>query len=114
MTMNPSGDALKLATTLSIRPAQAAATIALLDEGNTLPFIARYRKEATGGLDEDQIRRLIEALATLRAVDARRAAIVAALAEQGAGTPELLARLAAAETRTALEDLYSPFRPKRR
>ncbi|HUX87874.1 MAG TPA: Tex-like N-terminal domain-containing protein, partial [Chloroflexota bacterium] len=107
-------DALKLASQLSIHPEQAAATIALLDTGNTLPFIARYRKEATGGLDEDQIRRLIEGLSTLRTIDARRAAIVAALAEQGAATPALLAQLAAAETRTALEDLYAPFRPKRR
>ncbi|HVC32184.1 MAG TPA: Tex-like N-terminal domain-containing protein, partial [Chloroflexota bacterium] len=107
-------DALTLATQLSIHPEQVAATIALLDTGNTLPFIARYRKEATGGLDEDQIRRLIEGLATLRTVNTRRAAIVAALAEQGAATPELLAQLAAAETRTALEDLYAPFRPKRR
>ena len=114
MTTDTTADAQKLASQLSIRPEQAAATIELLDDGNTLPFIARYRKEATGGLDEDQIRRLIEALTTLRAVDARRAAIVASLEEQGAATPELLARLAAADTRTDLEDLYAPFRPKRR
>ena len=107
-------DARTIAAQLAIRPEQAAATIALLDDGNTLPFIARYRKEQTGGLDEDQIRRLTESLATLRAVATRRAAIVAALQEQGAATPELLAQLAAAETRTALEDLYAPYRPKRR
>lgn len=114
MMTDTNHDALKLAAQLSIRPEQAAATIALLDTGNTLPFIARYRKEATGGLDEDQIRRLIEGLATLRTINARRAAITASLAEQGVATPELLAQLAAAETRTALEDLYAPFRPKRR
>jgi uncharacterized protein len=108
------GDARKLAGQLAIRPEQAAATIALLDAGNTLPFIARYRKEATGGLDEEQIQRLIDGLATLRAVDARRSAIATALAEQGVATPELLTRLAAAESRTALEDLYAPYRPKRR
>jgi uncharacterized protein len=107
-------DAQALAAQIGIRPEQAAATIALLDDGNTLPFIARYRKEQTGGLDEDQIRRLVEALTTRRAVDARRAAIVASLEEQGSATPELLAQLAAAETRTALEDLYAPYRPKRR
>ena len=107
-------DVPKLAAQLAIRPEQAAATIALLDDGNTLPFIARYRKEQTGGLDEDQIRRLSEALVTLRALDERRATIVASLREQGALTPELLARLEAAETRTALEDLYAPYRPKRR
>ena len=114
MITDTTTDAHKLATLLSIRPEQAVATIGLLDGGNTLPFIARYRKEATGGLDEDQIRRLIEALTTLRALDARREAIVAALREQGAATPELLASLAAAETKTALEDLYAPFRPRRR
>src|SRR5690348_14607509 len=107
-------DAKAIASQLAIRAEQAVATIALLDDGNTLPFIARYRKEQTGGLDEDQIRRLVEALTTRRAVDARRAAIIAALEEQGAATPELLAQLAAAETRTALEDLYAPYRPKRR
>jgi protein Tex len=112
--VEPSPEARALAARLAIRPEQAAATIALLDDGNTLPFIARYRKEQTGGLDEEQIRRLTEALATRRAVDARRAAIVAALEEQGALTPDLLAGLTAAETRTALEDLYAPYRPRRR
>jgi hypothetical protein len=91
-----------IAAPLSIRPEQAAATIALLDDGNTLPFIARYRKEQTGGLDEDQIRRLSETLATLRALDDRRAPLVASVQEQGKLTPELLALLSAAETRTAL------------
>ena len=114
MTTVISSVAAKLAAQIGVRPNQAEATITLLDDGNTLPFIARYRKEATGGLDEDQIRRLIEALTSLRAVDARRRAIVAALEEHGTATPELLAKLAAADTRTELEDLYAPFRPKRR
>lgn len=106
--------AQKIAAQLGVRPEQAVATIELLDDGNTLPFIARYRKERTGGLDEDQIRRLGESLETLRALDERRAAIVASIEEQGKLTPELLGQLNAAETRTALEDLYAPYRPKRR
>src|SRR5688572_26799671 len=112
--MQEKSDAAIIAALLGIRAEQAAATIALLDDGNTLPFIARYRKEATGGLDEEQIRQLIEALGAMRALAARRAAIVASLEEQGVATPELLAQLAAAETKTALEDIYAPYRPKRR
>ena len=111
---DPIAEARGIAAQLRIRSEQAAATIALLDDGNTLPFIARYRKEQTGGLDDEQIMRLVEALAALRAVTERRAAIVASLEEQGVLTSELAARLAAAETRTALEDLYAPYRPKRR
>ena len=103
-----------IAARLSLRPEQVAATIALVDDGNTLPFIARYRKEQTGGLDEEELRRLIEALTGLRALDERRATIVATIREQGALGPELLARIEGATTRTALEDLYAPYRPKRR
>jgi protein Tex len=110
--VNP--DARTIAAQLGVRVEQVAATIALLDDGNTMPFIARYRKEQTGGLDEDQLRRLEESLAALRALAERRAAILASLEEQGTLTPELRARLDAAETRTALEDLYAPYRPKRR
>ncbi len=106
--------AQKIATQLNIRQAQVAAAIELLDAGNTLPFIARYRKEATGTLDEEQLRSIIELLDTLRKVDERRAAIVASLEEQGKLTPELQTQLLAAETLTALEDLYQPYRPKRR
>jgi uncharacterized protein len=106
--------ATTIAAMLAIRPEQAVATIELLDGGNTLPFIARYRKEKTGGLDEDQIRRLGEALTSLRTLDERRAAIIASIEEQGVMTPDLLARITAAETKTALEDLYAPHRPKRR
>lgn len=106
--------AATIAAQLAIRPEQAAATIELLDDGNTLPFIARYRKERTGGLDEDQIRRLTELLASLRALEARRAVVIASVREQGKLTPDLLAGFVAAETQTALEDLYASYRPKRR
>jgi uncharacterized protein len=104
----------KIAHDIHIRPEQAAATIALLDDGNTLPFIARYRKEATGTLDEEQIRQLTELLEKLRTLDERRAVVLASIEEQGKMTPELLAQLQAAETLTTLEDLYAPYKPKRR
>ena len=103
-----------IATTLAIRPDQAAAAIELLDGGNTLPFIARYRKEHTGGLDEEQLRGLVEALASLRALEERRATILASIQEQELLTPGLLAEIEAATTRAALEDLYAPFKPRRR
>src|SRR6476620_9469980 len=96
-------EAQRIAAELKLPPEGVAATIALLDEGNTLPFIARYRKERTGGLDEDDIRRLEAALASSRALEARRAAILGALEEAGTLTPELAASLMAAPTRTALE-----------
>lgn len=103
-----------IAQQLNIRPQQVAATIELLDSGNTLPFIARYRKEATGGLDEEQIRQLADRLEKLRALDERRAAILKSIEEQGKLTSELQAQLEAAATLTALEDLYQPYKPKRR
>ncbi|MEM7131860.1 MAG: Tex family protein [Chloroflexota bacterium] len=93
---------------------QVAATVELLDEGNTLPFIARYRKEATGGLDEEQLRALIALLESLRSLDDRRDSILASVEEQGKMTAELQASLMAAETKTELEDLYQPYKPKRR
>ncbi len=103
-----------IAGELGIRPDQASATIALLDAGNTIPFIARYRKERTAGLDEEQLRQISGALDNLRALDERRAAILAAIESQGKLTPELREHLLAATTRTALEDLYQPFKTKRR
>jgi len=106
--------AQKIASQLSIRPEQAASVIQLLDDGNTLPFIARYRKEVTGGLDEEQIRQLTSLLEKLRALDERRAAVTKSVEEQGKLTPELQAQFLAAETLTALEDLYQPYKPKRR
>ena len=106
--------ATRIAAQLNLREAQVAATIELLDSGNTIPFIARYRKEATGTLDEEQLRAIATALDSLRKLDERRTAIVASIEEQGKMTPELHAQLLAAETMTALEDLYQPYRPKRR
>jgi len=104
----------RIAARLQLSEHRVAATVQLLDDGNTLPFIARYRKEMTGGLDEEQIRAVEQTLASLRALDERRATILASIREQEKLTPELEAQLLAAETLTALEDLYQPYRPKRR
>lgn len=104
----------KIAASLTLKPSQVEATIRLLDDGNTLPFIARYRKEVTGSLDEEQIRQIGEQLTRLRALDERRATVLASIQEQGKLTPELEQQLQAAETLTALEDLYQPYKPKRR
>ena len=104
----------RLATELNARAAQVAAAIALLDEGATVPFIARYRKEATGGLDDNQLRLLEERLRYLRELEDRRAAIIASIEEQGKMTPELLDAITHAEDKTRLEDLYLPYKPKRR
>ncbi|HET7100029.1 MAG TPA: Tex-like N-terminal domain-containing protein, partial [Terriglobia bacterium] len=104
----------RLSLELAARPQQVAAAIALLDEGATVPFIARYRKEATGGLDDTQLRLLEERLTYLRELEDRRAAIIASIEEQGKMTPELLASLGQAEDKTRLEDLYLPYRKKRR
>ncbi|MHB8626963.1 MAG: Tex family protein [Aggregatilineales bacterium] len=103
-----------IAAQLQLRPAQIAATIELLDSGNTLPFIARYRKEITGNLDEEQIRALSESLERLRALDERRQSILDSLTTQGQLTPALQQQIEAAPTLTALEDLYQPYKPKRR
>ncbi|HEX7117981.1 MAG TPA: Tex family protein [Longimicrobiales bacterium] len=104
----------KIAGELEIAPRQVAATLALFEDGNTLPFIARYRKEATGGLDEVQLREVRDRAAYLEELEERRAAILKSIAEQEKLTPELEARIRAAETKQALEDLYLPYRPKRR
>jgi len=103
-----------IATALSIRPEQVAATVALLDSGNTIPFIARYRKEATGTLDEEQLLHIAQQIERLRALDERRASILASIEEQGKLSAELRASIEAAVTMTALEDLYAPYRPRRR
>ncbi len=97
-----------------ISPQQVQAVIELLDAGNTIPFIARYRKEATGGLDDQLLRELSERLEYLRSLDKRRGEIEKALTEQGVLTDELKAKLASAATLAELEDIYRPFRPKRR
>jgi uncharacterized protein len=104
----------RLAIELAARPNQVAAAIALLDEGATVPFIARYRKEATGGLDDIQLRLLEERLRYLRELEARRAAIISSIEEQGKMTPALLDSISHAEDKTHLEDLYLPYRVKRR
>ncbi len=104
----------KIAQQLSLRPEQVAAAIRLLDDGNTIPFIARYRKEATFNLDEFMIRQIQETVTKLRAVDDRRESILASIEEQGKLTPDLKKHLLAAETLTELEDLYLPYKPKRK
>lgn len=103
-----------IATQLQVRPHQVEAVIRLLDEGNTIPFIARYRKEMTGSLDEEQIRIIAEEVARLRLLDERRATVLKSIEAQGKLTEELRAAILAASTMTALEDLYAPYRPKRR
>src|SRR5512142_3299512 len=103
-----------IAKLLGLRAQQVAAAIELLDEGNTIPFIARYRKEATGTLDEEQLRQIETALERARALDERRATVLASIEEQGKLTDELRKTIQAAETMTALEDLYQPYKPKRR
>jgi uncharacterized protein len=104
----------RLALELAARPAQVAAAIALLDEGATVPFIARYRKEATGGLDDIQLRLMEERLRYLRELEARRTIVIASIEEQGKMTPELLDAIAHTEDKTRLEDLYLPYKQKRR
>ncbi len=104
----------RLAEELSVRPAQIAATVELLDGGATVPFVARYRKEATGGLDDTQLRTLAERLTYLRELEERRAAIRASIAEQGKLDDALAAQIDAADTKQRLEDLYLPYKPKRR
>jgi protein Tex len=103
-----------IARELSLKPTQVQATAALLADGATVPFIARYRKEATGSLDEVAIAAIRDRLAQLAALDQRRSAIVASLEERSLLTPELLGALNGAATLAALEDLYQPYRPKRR
>ncbi|MGX5217773.1 Tex family protein [Pseudomonas segetis] len=104
----------RIAEELGVRPQQVAAAVALLDEGSTVPFIARYRKELTGSLDDTQLRNLEERLRYLRELDDRRASILASIEEQGKLTPELQREISLADTKTRLEDLYLPYKQKRR
>ena len=106
--------ALQIAAELRVRPAQIVTTIELLDGGATVPFIARYRKEATEGLDDIQLRELEVRLVYLRELSERRAAVLKSIEEQGKLTPELRASIEAAPTKQELEDLYLPYKPKRR
>ncbi|WP_192177913.1 Tex family protein [Mesorhizobium amorphae] len=103
-----------IAVEIGARPEQAAAAIGLLDEGATVPFVARYRKEVTGGLDDTQLRDLAERLAYLRELDARRDTILGSIREQGKLTEELEQKITAASTKAELEDIYLPYKPKRR
>ena len=104
----------RIAEELGVRPQQVEAAVALLDEGSTVPFIARYRKEVTGSLDDTQLRNLEERLRYLRELDERRASILASIEEQGKLTPELAREIKLADTKTRLEDLYLPYKQKRR
>ncbi|OZI38373.1 RNA-binding transcriptional accessory protein [Bordetella genomosp. 10] len=104
----------QLAEELGARAAQIAAAVELLDDGATVPFIARYRKEATGGLDDTVLRNLEVRLGYLRELEERRAAILESVGQQGKLTPELETEIRAADTKQRLEDLYAPYKPKRR
>jgi uncharacterized protein len=99
---------------LGLARGQVASTVALFDDGNTIPFVARYRKEATGGLDEEQLRQIEARLVYLRRLAERKEAVLKSVEEQGKLTPELAADIQAAETLQAVEDLYLPYKPKRR
>jgi uncharacterized protein len=103
-----------IADEIAAKPPQVAAAIGLLDEGATVPFIARYRKEVTGGLDDTQLRQLEERLAYLRDLEARRETVLESIRSQGKLTDELEAKIAAVTTKAELEDLYLPYKPKRR
>jgi protein Tex len=103
-----------IAKELSVGPPQVTAAVALLDEGSTVPFIARYRKEVTGNLDDTQLRNLEERLLYLREMEERRAVILASIEEQGKLTDELRGAIEAAATKQTLEDIYLPYKPKRR
>ncbi|MEQ8802152.1 MAG: Tex-like N-terminal domain-containing protein, partial [Haliea sp.] len=104
----------RIAEELAVRESQNSAAIGLLAEGATVPFISRYRKEVTGGLEDTQMRHLDERLRYLRELDERRGAIIKSITEQDKMTPELEQALLAADTKNRLEDLYLPYKPKRR
>lgn len=104
----------KLAEELNIKKSQAEATIKLIDEGNTIPFIARYRKEVTGALNDEILRNLYERLTYLRNLEDKKQSVLGSIEEQGKLTEELKARIEAAETLVVLEDLYRPYKQKRK
>ena len=104
----------RIAKELNVQPAQVAAAVGLLGEGATVPFIARYRKEKTGGLDDTQLRKLEERLGYLTELEDRRTTVLKSITEQGKLTPELQRAIHAADTKVELEDIYAPFKPKRR
>ena len=104
----------KIAAELSVKVSQVEAAVRLIDEGNTIPFISRYRKEATGGLNDEQLRNLGERLTYLRNLEDKKQQVISSIEEQGHLTEELKAQILSAETQVAVDDLYRPFRPKRR
>lgn len=104
----------QIAQELSVRPDQVTAAVTLIDDGNTVPFIARYRKEVTGGLDDTQLRNLDSRLSYLRELDDRRQTILKSIQDQGKLTAELEKEITQADSKTRLEDLYLPYKPKRR
>ena len=103
-----------IAQELNVRTEQVTAAVNLIDDGNTVPFIARYRKEVTGGLDDTQLRNLDSRLSYLRELDDRRQTILKSIQEQGKLTTELETEIHQADSKTRLEDLYLPYKPKRR
>ena len=106
--------AAKIAEELEIKKWQEKAVIKLIDEGNTIPFIARYRKEAHGSLDDEQLRNLNERLTYLRNLEEKKAQVIASIEEQGKLTEELKKQIEQAQTQVVVDDLYRPYRPKRR
>ena len=104
----------KITEELGVKKWQVEAAVKLIDEGNTIPFIARYRKEATGTLDDEQLRKLYERLTYLRNLEEKKEQVLASIEEQGKLTEELKAKIVAAQTLVVIEDLYRPYRPKRR
>lgn len=103
-----------IANELNVRVEQVTAAVTLLDDGNTVPFIARYRKEVTNGLDDTQLRNLESRLGYLRELDDRRQVILKSITEQGKLTAQLEAAILSADSKTRLEDLYLPYKQKRR
>ena len=104
----------KITEELGVKKWQVDAAVKLIDEGNTIPFIARYRKEATGTLDDEQLRKLHERLTYLRNLEEKKEQVLSSIEEQGKMTEELKKQILAAETLVVVEDLYRPYRPKRR
>ena len=104
----------KLTEELGVKQWQIDAAVNLIDEGNTIPFISRYRKEVTGSLNDEQLRKLYERLTYLRNLEEKKAQVISGIEEQGKLTEELRSQILAAETQVAVEDLYRPYRPKRR
>ncbi|MBP5732213.1 MAG: RNA-binding transcriptional accessory protein, partial [Lachnospiraceae bacterium] len=104
----------KITEELKVQKWQVEAAVKLIDEGNTIPFISRYRKEVTGSLNDEQLRNLHERLVYLRNLEEKKEQVLSSIAEQGKLTPELEEKIKAAQTMVVVEDLYRPYRPKRK